>query len=30
MDTKTEFYIYSGYGDNYEEKFNKSLFQINK
>ena len=30
INRKMEFYIYSGYGDNYENKFNKSLFKINK
>ena len=25
-----EFFIFSGYNDNYEEKFNKTLFKINK
>lgn len=29
-DLEKEFYVFSGYGDNYEEKFNKSLKKINK
>ena len=29
-DQEKEFYVFSGYGDKYEMKFNKSLKKINK